>query len=88
MLVDQQVAIQVFDEDGTLLGDLYADIVVEGQLLLELKAAKTETPEHIAQILGSLKSSRIKHGAWLNFGASKFHIKMYGMSRSLHEAEE
>lgn len=85
--VDQQVALQVFDEDGTLLGELFADIVVEGILLLELKAASSVVPEHIAQLLGYLKSSRIEHGALLNFGARKFHIKMYGMSQSLHESE-
>ena len=45
--VEQQVAMPVFDEDGTLLGDLFADVVVEGVLLLELKAAKTVIPEHI-----------------------------------------
>lgn len=58
--VEQQVAVQVFDEDGTLLGDLFADIIVEGVLLLELKAAKTDIPEHVVQLLGYLKSSRIE----------------------------
>ena len=85
--VEQQVAIQVFDEDGTLLGDLTADVVVEGILLLELKAVREVAPEHVAQLLGYLKSSRIEHGALLNFGAGRFHIKMYGMSQSLHQAD-
>ena len=83
--VEQQVALQVFDEDGTLLGEFYADLVVEGLLLLELKAARTIAPEHIAQVLGYLKSSRIEHGALLNFGAGKFHIKMYGMDQTLRK---
>jgi GxxExxY protein len=86
--VEQQVAIKVFDEDGTLLGDLTADVLVEGVLLLELKAVREVAPEHVAQLLGYLKSSRIEHGALLNFGASRFHIKMYGMSATLHEAAE
>lgn len=85
--VEQQVPLQVFDEDGTLLGDLAADVLVEGVLLLELKAVRNVLPEHVAQLLGYLKSSRIEHGALLNFGAGKFHIKMYGMSQTLHEAE-
>ena len=88
LLVEQQVAMKVFDEDGTLLGDLFADIVVENLLLLELKAAKTVAYEHVAQILGYLKSSRIEHGALLNFGAGKFYIKMYGMSQLLHQPED
>lgn len=84
--VEQQAAIKVFDEDGTLLGDLTADVVVEGILLLELKAVREVAPEHVAQLLGYLKSARIEHGALLNFGAGKFHIRMYGMSQALHEA--
>ena len=85
--VEQQVAVQVFDEDGTLLGDLFADVLVEGMLLLELKAAKAVVPEYVAQLLGYLKSSRIEHGALLNFGAGKFHIKMYAMSHSDDQSE-
>lgn len=85
--VEQQVPLQVFDEDGTLLGDLAADVLVEGVLLLELKAVRHVLPEHVAQLLGYLKSSRIEHGALVNFGSGKFHIKMYGMSQTLHEAE-
>ena len=85
--VEQQVSLNVFDEDGTLLGDLTADVVVEGILLLELKAVRMTAPEHVAQLLGYLKSSRIEHGALLNFGAGKFYIKMYGMSHSLHEPD-
>ena len=77
----------MYDEDGTLLGEFFADVVVEGVLLLELKATSSVLPEHVAQLLGYLKSSRFEHGALLNFGASKFHIKKYGMSGSLHIAE-
>jgi len=39
--VRQQHPIQVFDEDGTILGDFYADLVVEGKLIVELKAVKS-----------------------------------------------
>ena len=62
-------------------------MLVEGTLLLELKAVKTMLHEHVAQLLGYLKSSRIEHGALLNFGAGRFHIKMYGMSQEQREAE-
>jgi GxxExxY protein len=86
--VEQQVSIKVFDENGTLLGDLTADALVEGVLLLELKAVREVAPEHVAQLLGYLKSARIEHGALLNFGAGRFHIKMYSMSATLHQAAE
>ena len=58
----QQHPIKVFDEDGTLIGDYIADILVDDQLILELKTAKNLAPEHEAQILGYLKSARQEHG--------------------------
>lgn len=79
--VEQQTNINVFDEDGTLLGELASDVIVERILLLELKAVSQVIPKHIAQLLGYLKSSRIEHGALINFGAEKSHIKMYAMSQ-------
>jgi GxxExxY protein len=50
--VKQQWSLNVFDEDGTLLGDYLADLLVEGVLIAELKTARTLAPEHEAQVLG------------------------------------
>jgi GxxExxY protein len=75
--VKQQHPIQVFDEDGTLLGDFYADLFVENQLVVELKAVRDVIDEHVAQLLGYLRASRIEHGLLVNFGAGKFQIKKY-----------
>ncbi len=75
--VDQQYRITVCDEDGTVLGDYFADLFVEDQLVIELKTAKTLAPEHEAQILGYLKSSHIEHGLLINFGSFKFEIRKY-----------
>lgn len=75
--VHQQYPTQVFDEDGTLIGDYIADLFVEHELIVELKAAKTMAPEHVAQILGYLKSTHIEHGLLINFGSYKFEIKKY-----------
>lgn len=72
--VKQQHPIKVYDEDGTLIGDYLADLLVEEQLIVELKTAKTLAPEHEAQILGYLKSSRLEHGLLINFGSFKFEI--------------
>ena len=74
---EQQCPIQVFDEDGTLIGEYYADLLVEGEIIVELKAAKTIAPEHEAQMLGYLKSARKRHGLLINFGAYKFEIRKY-----------
>jgi GxxExxY protein len=43
----------------------------------ELKAVKTVFDEHVAQILGYLKSARMDHGLLINFGSYRFQIKKY-----------
>jgi len=57
--IKQQHPIKVHDEDGTLLGDFYADIFAENQLIVEIKACKTLAPEHTAQLLGYLRATKI-----------------------------
>ena len=80
--VQQQHPILVFDEDGTPIGDYFADLLVEGSLIVELKAVRNLAQEHTAQILGYLKSSRIEHGLLINFGSYKFQIQKYVMTQS------
>ena len=75
--IRQQHPIKVHDEDGTLLGDYYADIFAENKLIVEIKACKTLAPEHTAQLLGYLRATDIEHGLLINFGAPKFQIKKY-----------
>ena len=78
--VKQQHPIKVFDEDGTLLGDYLADLLVEDELIVELKTAKAIANEHEAQILGYLKSARLEHGLLINFGSYKFEIRKFAWS--------
>ena len=78
--VRQQHPIQVFDEDGTILGDFYADLIIEGRIVVELKSAKTIADEHVAQLLGYLRSSRMEHGLLINFGAPVLFVKKFVMS--------
>lgn len=75
--VKQQWPLNVYDEDGTLLGDYLADLLVEGFLVVELKTAKTLAPEHEAQVLGYLKSARLEHGLLINFGSPKFEVRKF-----------
>jgi GxxExxY protein len=75
--VEQQFPLKVYDEDGTVLGDYFADLFVESCLIVELKACRVIIDEHIAQTLGYLKSSKIEHGLLINFGAPKLQIKKY-----------
>ena len=78
--VQQQHPIQVFDEDGTILGDFYADLIIEGRIVVELKAVKSIADEHVAQLLGNLRSSRMEHGLLINFGAPVLFVKKFVMS--------
>jgi GxxExxY protein len=78
--VMQQYPIKVFDEDGTEIGRYFADLSIENCLIVELKATKALRPEHQAQILGYLKSSRIEHGLLINFGSFRFQIRKFVLS--------
>ena len=71
----QQHPIEVYDEDGTSLGHFVADLLVEEQLVVELKACSTLVPEHTAQMLGYLRGCRLCHGMLINFGAPTIQIK-------------
>ena len=75
--VDQQHPITVFDEDGTVIGEYYADLLVEGDLIVELKTVKSLAPEHEAQLLGYLKSARKEHGLLINFGSFTFQVRKF-----------
>lgn len=78
--VEQQASISVMDEDGTVLGEYYADLLINDVLIIELKACKALTDDHIGQLLGYLCGCRFEHGLLVNFGAPKFEIKKYVMS--------
>lgn len=75
--VKQQYPLKVFDEDGTLLGDYLADLLVEDSLVIELKTAKALALEHQAQVLGYLKSAKLEHGLLINFGSPKFEMRKF-----------
>jgi GxxExxY protein len=50
------------------VGQYYADVVVEGVVLLELKAARSLESAHEAQLLHYLRATEIEVGLLLNFG--------------------
>jgi len=77
MKVEQQYPISVYDEDGTRLGDFFADLLVEGELVLELKAVRQLADEHTAQVLGDLRASRLTHAMLVNVGAPVIQFKKF-----------
>jgi GxxExxY protein len=53
-----------------LMGEYFADIVVQNQVILEIKTVETLIQAHEAQLLNYLKATRIEVGLLLNFGPS------------------
>ena len=70
----QQVIASVYF-DGQNMGDYIGDIVVEGRLLLELKACKALEDIHLAQCLNYLKATGIPTCLLINFGTPKPQIR-------------
>jgi GxxExxY protein len=62
-----------------LVGAFYADIVVEGVVLIELKAVRTLVPEHLAQVMNYLKATGIAVGLLVNFGNPKLEYRRFGL---------
>jgi GxxExxY protein len=60
---------------GIIVGEFYADILVEDKVIIELKAVKTLTPEHQAQLINYLKATGIEVGLLINFGNPKLEYR-------------
>jgi GxxExxY protein len=73
-LVEQQKGIKV-RYDGIVVGDYLADLLVQKEVLVELKAVKTLDNIHIAQCLNYLKATGFKVCLLLNFGTPKVQIR-------------
>ena len=80
--VKQQEPIKVFDEDGTVIGEYFADLLINDELIIELKTAKPLAAEHQAQLIGYLKSAKREHGLLINFGSYKFEIRKFARSET------
>ena len=64
---ERQKKIDVYYK-ATLIGEYYADIIVEDKIILELKAAEAICEEHEFQLINYLKATNIEVGLLLNFG--------------------
>ena len=64
---ESQFAIQVFYEDK-IIGEYFADILVDNKVIIEIKAARNLILENEAQLLNYLKATDIEVGLLLNFG--------------------
>ena len=57
------------------VGFYLADLVVENQVIIELKAADSLSQNHTAQVLNYLKASQLPIGILLNFGRPRLEMR-------------
>jgi GxxExxY protein len=72
----QQAPITVYF-DGEVVGDYYADILVEDNIILELKAIERITDAHRAQTLNYLKATGLHLAILLNFGKERLKYERF-----------
>ena len=60
---------------GQPVGLYFADILVDGRVICEIKAVESLSRAHEAQLLHYLKATGIKVGLLLNFGARRLQVK-------------
>lgn len=56
---------------GRVVGEYIADMVVEDQVIVELKAVSALLPEHQAQLINYLKATGLDTGLLINFGSRR-----------------
>jgi GxxExxY protein len=79
--VKQQYPIQVYYEDK-VVGDYFADIIIDDKIILELKTSETIAKEHEAQLINYLKATGMEIGLLLNFGKTpQFRRKIHSNTR-------
>ncbi|TDO95459.1 GxxExxY protein [Flavobacterium sp. 245] len=65
--VEAQKQIKVYFKNQ-LVGEFYADLLIEDTIIVELKVCEYLISSHIAQLMNYLKSTQIQVGLLLNFG--------------------
>jgi GxxExxY protein len=67
--VEAQKQIKVFYKEQ-IVGEYFADLIIDDKITLELKACECLRDEHQAQLLNYLKATKVEVGILLNFGAT------------------
>ncbi|MDQ2179393.1 GxxExxY protein [Marinifilum sp. D714] len=81
---EKQKNIKVYYE-GQLIGDYYADIVVNESVIIELKAVESIRFEHEVQLVNYLRATNIEVGLLLNFGNKpQIKRKVFANSRKVN----
>jgi GxxExxY protein len=79
--IKRQVPIKVY-YSHYLVGEYFADLVVEDKVILELKATETIVQANVNQLQNYLKAIQIEVGMLLNFGRKpEFKRRVFSNSR-------
>lgn len=89
LAVQQQAGIAV-NYDGVIVGDYVADLLVENEVLVELKVVKGIDNVHFAQCMNYLKATGLQVCLLINFGTPRIEIKrvLNGYSRTAGNSDE
>ena len=66
--------------DGTEVGVFQADLIIEKNLIVELKAVETLVSAHATQLINYLAATKIENGLLLNFGSTSLEFR----TKTLH----
>lgn len=80
LTVEQGLVIPVYF-DEIIVGEYHPDLLINQQVIIELKATRSLAPEHEAQLLNYLKATPIEVGLLVNFGPKlEFKRKVFDNS--------
>ena len=71
---DTETPINVYYKNQ-IVGEFRADIMVEGEIIIELKSVQHLLPIHEAQLVNYLTATHKDHGLLINFGGERIEIK-------------
>ena len=71
---DTETPINVYYKNE-IVGEFRADIIVEGEIIIELKAVQHLLPIHETQLVNYLTATNTDHGLLINFGGDRIEIK-------------
>jgi GxxExxY protein len=67
LIVERQFPLKVFYKNH-IVGEFFADLVVDQKVIVELKAMETIQQAHLSQLQNYLRATQIEVGLLLNFG--------------------
>ena len=74
LVVEQQWGVAVL-YDGVIVGEYFADLLINESIIVELKVARTIDDIHLAQCLNYLRASGFRICLLFNFGVPKVQVK-------------